>query len=336
MLVLIMRAGFDEDSRPQATSEVNLPGRSGPASSNNTPIKIGSSRVASTILYHKDRASPRRIVLFGLRRCFGRKRPRGGSGVVDGDVARVYPAGGSEGGKMLTHQHKSMRFVHPERQQPSVKRLNRIGTERQDEAASRNHRNCRLVLFSGLAVCLYLCAGVLLGTLLESWSVSDSLYFSIVTLTTVGYGDLHPTTYAGRIYCAIYIIIGVAMITVALGIVGEYVMDKLDGDEEAYRNFDPKKFWAGARCKLLFSFASISLVVVVGVVFFIFAPPGSFKLLASNSTSGSPYGNENFADALYFVVVTIGTVGYGDVTPGKYYVTSYDAIYNAYPENSYS
>ena len=37
---------------------------------------------------------------------------------------------------------------------------------------------------------------VLTGTLFywrfEDWSIIESLYFSVVTLTTVGYGDLHP------------------------------------------------------------------------------------------------------------------------------------------------
>jgi hypothetical protein len=30
--------------------------------------------------------------------------------------------------------------------------------------------------------------------IVEGWSVIDALYFTVVTLTTIGYGDLHPTT----------------------------------------------------------------------------------------------------------------------------------------------
>jgi potassium channel subfamily K len=31
---------------------------------------------------------------------------------------------------------------------------------------------------------------------LEGWSPVEALYFSVVTLATVGFGDLHPTTTA--------------------------------------------------------------------------------------------------------------------------------------------
>ena len=34
----------------------------------------------------------------------------------------------------------------------------------------------------------------------EGWSWLDALYFTVVTLTTIGYGDLHPTTPASKIF----------------------------------------------------------------------------------------------------------------------------------------
>lgn len=54
---------------------------------------------------------------------------------------------------------------------------------------------------------------VLLGSLgyvwLEGWSFFDSLYMTVITLTTVGYGDFHPTTPASRLYTMALILIGV-------------------------------------------------------------------------------------------------------------------------------
>jgi voltage-gated potassium channel Kch len=47
---------------------------------------------------------------------------------------------------------------------------------------------------------------------LEGWSYVDSLYFSVVTLTTVGYGDFSPQTNAGKLFTVLYIIIGVGII----------------------------------------------------------------------------------------------------------------------------
>lgn len=47
---------------------------------------------------------------------------------------------------------------------------------------------------------------------LEGWSWIDSIYFSVITLTTVGYGDFSPTTDAGKVFTIFYIIIGIGII----------------------------------------------------------------------------------------------------------------------------
>ncbi|MCP4423630.1 MAG: two pore domain potassium channel family protein [Chloroflexi bacterium] len=47
----------------------------------------------------------------------------------------------------------------------------------------------------------------------EGWSWLDALYFSVITLTTVGYGDLSPQTAAGKIFTIVYILIGLGIIS---------------------------------------------------------------------------------------------------------------------------
>ncbi len=48
--------------------------------------------------------------------------------------------------------------------------------------------------------------------LIEHWSPVQAVYFCVVTLATVGYGDLHPTTEVGQLFTIGYIIIGVGII----------------------------------------------------------------------------------------------------------------------------
>ena len=47
---------------------------------------------------------------------------------------------------------------------------------------------------------------------LESWSWIDSVYFSVITLTTVGYGDFSPQTDAGKLFTIFYITIGIGIV----------------------------------------------------------------------------------------------------------------------------
>lgn len=65
-----------------------------------------------------------------------------------------------------------------------------------------------------------LCAAVALGTLgfhlLEGWPLSDSLYVTIQTVTTVGYGDVTPTNWAGRIFASFFMVVGVGAVVYIL------------------------------------------------------------------------------------------------------------------------
>ena len=45
----------------------------------------------------------------------------------------------------------------------------------------------------------------------EGWSWLDSLYFCVITLATVGYGDLAPTTPEAKVFTIIYIFLGISI-----------------------------------------------------------------------------------------------------------------------------
>lgn len=65
---------------------------------------------------------------------------------------------------------------------------------------------------------------------LEGWDYVDSLYFSIITLTTIGYGDFSPQTTEGKLFTIFYIILGVGMILAFINTVyNHYEKERIKG-----------------------------------------------------------------------------------------------------------
>jgi voltage-gated potassium channel len=63
-----------------------------------------------------------------------------------------------------------------------------------------------------LAVVLYSLAGTAFFSWQEGWSFVDSFYFTTVALTTVGFGDLAPTTTFARIVTPFFLIFGLSIL----------------------------------------------------------------------------------------------------------------------------
>jgi voltage-gated potassium channel len=47
---------------------------------------------------------------------------------------------------------------------------------------------------------------------LEGFSYFNSLYLSVITLTTVGYGDIVPVTTAGKLFTIVYALVGIGVL----------------------------------------------------------------------------------------------------------------------------
>ncbi|HPQ54872.1 MAG TPA: potassium channel family protein [Spirochaetota bacterium] len=64
--------------------------------------------------------------------------------------------------------------------------------------------------------------------LVEDHSVLDAIYFSVVTIATVGYGDIHPVTPAGKMLALFIIIVGVGAFLGAVANATEMMLDNRD------------------------------------------------------------------------------------------------------------
>ena len=67
-----------------------------------------------------------------------------------------------------------------------------------------------------VAIVVAVALGTLGFHLLEGWTLPDSLYVTLQTLTTVGYGDVTPQTVAGRAFASLYMFVGVGVVLYVL------------------------------------------------------------------------------------------------------------------------
>ena len=96
------------------------------------------------------------------------------------------------------------------------------------ERTSRTHRSLAIEILADRKtrpVAIWAVAMIFIGTALfhwlEGWSLIDSFYFSVVSLTTVGYGDFAPTQPLTKILSVVYIISGIGMLFSLIDVIAD-------------------------------------------------------------------------------------------------------------------
>lgn len=110
--------------------------------------------------------------------------------------------------------------------------LRQLAMEDTSDKTAEQHEAKKQVGFSLrealLAIAVYLCLGAVSyhSTVVgNEWSFVDALYFSVVTFTTVGYGDLCPTTAFGKIFTILFGVSGISVLGIAIGTLGSRMME---------------------------------------------------------------------------------------------------------------
>ena len=86
---------------------------------------------------------------------------------------------------------------------------------------------------SGLGLCKCFCIFIALlavgivaySFVFEHWTIIDSLYYIVVMLSSIGYGDISPTTPGGKIFTALFALSGTIFLGMVLGVVGSSLME---------------------------------------------------------------------------------------------------------------
>lgn len=194
------------------------------------------------------------------------------------------------------------------------------------------------ILWKALATLfVFISFGVVFYSLTEDWSFVDSLYFVVVTMTTVGYGDLNPTKTGTKVFTLFYILGSVIMIGIAISLVGNFALNaQEDTVKEGYRRF--KKSYRQKRAAERQGEIANSTerdtpnrlqteAQPDGDIF----PWTAFVIPTVLYCVGSiTFGfilDLDPLNSLYFTMTTVSTVGYGDITPNTNKAKIFTVLY---------
>ena len=152
---------------------------------------------------------------------------------------------------------------------------------------------------------------------LEGWSVNECIYFCVVVITSVGYGDLSPLTRPGKIYTIFFIFLSFTIVLSAFGLILAEISDHasrakgnvmkvlrnrgLKTDVRLLKKLENERL-ASAQRHL------IEIAQLVGITAATLGAGAIFVYLDEGWDT---------LDCIYWAVVTLSTVGFGDLSPTK-------------------
>lgn len=159
-----------------------------------------------------------------------------------------------------------------------------------------------LVVYLGLGtICFYLVRNQVKG--LKTNGILDAVYFCIVTMTTVGYGDLVPDSTTSKLLACAFVFSGMALVCLILSKAADYLVEKQEillvkalhlnqevGQLDMLKEIETNR--VRYKCFMVMTF--LVVLIVIGTIFLTIIE----KL--------------DLVDAFYCVCSTITTLGYGD------------------------
>jgi len=172
------------------------------------------------------------------------------------------------------------------------------GASVQDHNKNEMKKN-KMFLAAILVLGAYLGIGAMVFCFEEGWAFHEGLYFIVATLTTVGYGDFHPSKDSTKAFAVFFIFVGIGMIGYALGIVGAFILERQEAMMKEFikqaqeTNHIPEEgpLWKAVAKPIL------------QILFLLFLGTLVHHLIEGN----------DFITSIYWSTVTCSSVGYGDV-----------------------
>ncbi|GAV92512.1 Ion_trans_2 domain-containing protein [Cephalotus follicularis] len=161
-----------------------------------------------------------------------------------------------------------------------------------------------VALYIIVGIAIFITSGSFKGT--ATFKPVDALYFSVVTLCTIGYGDIVPDTAFTKLFTCIFILVGFGFIDILLNGLVTYICDRQEAvllstlDENRFNSMvqaymiDRQKGRMRIRMKVCLALGVVILCIAIGTITVHFLEEMSW------------------VDSFYLSVTSVTTVGYGD------------------------
>ncbi|MCO5571020.1 hypothetical protein L7F22_024751 [Adiantum nelumboides] len=175
----------------------------------------------------------------------------------------------------------------------------------------KDHDTKRFILIGAAAFAVYAGLGVAcfyaMGSNLKGKNTNlfvDALYFCVVTMTTVGYGDLVPKGVPERLLTCVYVFLGFGLVGLLLGSAADFLVERqeimlVNALSENEKDSGYSEFSASSQEKKVWL-----KVAIAGTIFLVLFVVGVIVMIEVEGLG--------FVEAFYLVCVTVTTLGYGD------------------------
>ncbi|XP_045699873.1 potassium channel subfamily K member 16 [Phyllostomus hastatus] len=145
----------------------------------------------------------------------------------------------------------------------------------------------------------------------SNWDFGSSFFFAGTVVTTIGYGNLAPSTEAGQVFCVFYALVGIPLNVIFLNHLGTGLRGHLTTLERW--EDQPRRFQ-------LLQILGLALFLTLGTLVILVFPPMVFSHVEGWS----------FSEGFYFAFITLSTIGFGDYVvgtdPSKHYISVYRSL----------
>ncbi|XP_029350152.1 potassium channel subfamily K member 16-like [Echeneis naucrates] len=145
----------------------------------------------------------------------------------------------------------------------------------------------------------------------SNWDFSSSFFFAGTVVTTIGYGNLSPSTMSGQVFCVFYALCGIPLNLAFLKQAGKCLTVHLGRLKRGMVSVLPYKQTVET--------LAVSLFFISGSLLFLVIPPLLFSYVEGWT----------FSEGFYFAFITLSTIGFGDYVVGTDPDKEYIALYRS-------